>query len=329
MPCPTNAPINLSTSITQQCSSKCNLEYNYGLSSCSVTNKNTYLDILAYDGNNTVNSDMIGQSLTVTGSRLYAPSLNSYNGFKADAELIITHTGGGKTLYICIPVVTSEKEGLSAKWFSQVIPFLVGLKKNDSNSINVSNFTLNDVIPKAAFTIYENGTFDFGGCAEDNIIILFHKNVAINMKSKDYRALTKIIVPSSYAPNQSPPKNLQINSVGTTSGPGKKSGGAQGRPMTCTPINNADGTSITGSKKSWVPDGVDGGKDKAEYYAYVLYYGYGYWILITIAAMIVVGLLGYLLHYVFSKKNNTSASPMKSSSSSSSGSGAGGTKGYN
>ena len=329
MPCPTNAPINLSTGITQQCSSKCNLEYNYGLSSCSVTNKNTYLDILAYDGNNTINSDMVGQSLTVTGVRMYAPSLNSYNGFKADAELIITHTGGGKTLYICIPVVTSEKEGLSAKWFSQVMPFLAGLKKNDSNSINVSNFTLNDVIPKAAFTIYENGTFDFGGCAEDNIIILFHKNVAINMKSKDYRALTKIIVPSSYAPNQSPPKNLQINSVGTTSGPGKKSGGAQGRPMTCTPINNADGTSITGSKKSWVPDGVDGGKDKAEYYAYVLYYGYGYWILITIAAMIVVGLLGYLLHYVFSKKNNTSASPMKSSSSSSSGSGAGGTKDYN
>ena len=310
MPCPTNAPINLSTSITQQCSSKCNLEYNYGLSSCSVTNKNTYLDILAYDGNNTVNSDMIGQSLTVTGSRLYAPSLNSYNGFKADAELIITHTGGGKTLYICIPVVTSEKEGLSAKWFSQVIPFLVGLKKNDSNSINVSNFTLNDVIPKAAFTIYENGTFDFGGCAEDNIIILFHKNVAINIKSKDYRDLTKIIVPSSYAPNQNPPKNLQINSVGTTSGPGKKSGGAQGRPMTCTPINNADGTSITGSKKSWVPDNsTDASTEKGK--AFVL--GYGYWILITIAAMIVVGLLGYLLHYVFSKKNNSSVSQSPSS----------------
>lgn len=317
MPCPTNAPINLSTGITQQCSSKCNLEYNYGLSSCSVTNKNTYLDILAYDGNNTINSDMVGQSLTVTGVRMYAPSLNSYNGFKADAELIITHTGGGKTLYICIPVVTSEKEGLSAKWFSQVMPFLAGLKKNDSNSINVSNFTLNDVIPKAAFTIYENGTFDFGGCAEDNIIILFHKNVAINMKSKDYRALTKIIVPSSYAPNQSPPKNLQINSVGTTSGPGKKSGGAQGRPMTCTPINNADGTSITGSKKSWVSDNsTDTSTEKGK--SFVL--GYGYWILIILAAMIVVSLLGWLLHYVFSKTQQTSRPVTSTSMKSSAGS---------
>ena len=249
MPCPTNAPINLSTSgITQQCSSKCNLEYNYGLSSCSVTNKDTYLDIFSYDGNNIINSDMIGQSLTVTGVRLYAPSLNSYNGYKSDAELIITHSGGGKTLYICIPVIYNEKVGLSAKWFSQIIPFLVGLEKDDSNTINVSNFTLNDVIPKAPFTIYENGTFDFGGCAEDNVIILFHKNVAINMKTSDYRALTKIIVPASYAPTQTPPKNLQINNAGTISGPGKKSGGARGKSMTCTPINNPDGTSITGSK---------------------------------------------------------------------------------
>ena len=56
MPCPTNAPINLSTSVVQQCSSKCNFEYNYGLASCIVTNKNTYLDISCYDGNNTVKS---------------------------------------------------------------------------------------------------------------------------------------------------------------------------------------------------------------------------------------------------------------------------------
>ena len=75
---------------------------------------------------------MIGKSLTVSGVRLYAPSLNSYNGFKSDAELIVMHTGGGKTLYVCIPIISSEKAGLSAKWFSQIIPFLAGLKKNDN-----------------------------------------------------------------------------------------------------------------------------------------------------------------------------------------------------
>lgn len=303
MTCPTNAPINLSTSITQQCSSKCNLEYNYGLASCSVTNKNTYLDISCYDGNNTVNSDMMGKSLTVSGVRLYAPSLNSYNGFKSDAELIITHTGNGKTLYVCIPVITSSKEGLSAKWFSRFIPFLASLEKDKSSAINVSNFTLNDVIPQAAFTIYENGTFDFGGCAQDNIIILFHKNVAITMKSKEYSALTKLIVPASYSSTSA--KNLQFNSKGTIAGPGKRSGGGAGKSMTCTPINNTDGTSITGSKESWIPDkDTDKGKDQIRMWWYL----YGYWGLIILAAILVVGGLGWLCRYAFNRSTFSSDS---------------------
>tara|TARA_B000000475_G_C15967267_1_gene435575 strand:+ start:226 stop:1203 length:978 start_codon:yes stop_codon:yes gene_type:complete len=297
MPCPTNAPINLSTSVVQQCSSKCNFEYNYGLASCIVTNKNTYLDISCYDGNNTVKSDMIGKSLTVSGVRLYAPSLNSYNGFKSDAELIVMHTGGGKTLYVCIPIISSEKAGLSAKWFSQIIPFLAGLKKNDNREIRVSNFTLNDVIPKAAFTIFENGTFDFGGCAQDNVLILFHKTVAINMKGKDYRDLTKLIGPASYA-LQSNPTNLQFNSKGTIAGPGGKSGsGAKGRSMTCSPINNPDGTPITNSKKSWIPDPPQ--PDEEKYTGL----GVGYIILIIIAAILVIGGLGYFLYYAFNKSS--------------------------
>lgn len=317
MPCPTNAPINLSTSVVQQCSSKCNFEYNYGLSSCVVTNKNTYLDISSYDGNNTVKSDMIGKSLTVSGVRLYAPSLNSYNGFKSDAELIITHTGGGKTLYVCIPIISSEKAGLSAKWFSQIIPFLAGLKKNDNREIRVSNFTLNDVIPKAPFTIFENGTFDFGGCAQDNVLILFHKNVAINMKGKDYRDLTKIIGPTSYA-LQSNPTNLQFNSKGTMSGPGGKSGGSAGRSMTCSPINNPDGTPITNSKKSWIPDPD---KDSGKITSVGL--GVGYWILIVLSAILVIGGLGYFFYYAFNKgfwRSATSAASGGASSKVSSGS---------
>ena len=43
MSCPTNAPINLPSAVNQPCSSKCNFEYNYRLSRCSVTNKTTYL----------------------------------------------------------------------------------------------------------------------------------------------------------------------------------------------------------------------------------------------------------------------------------------------
>ena len=295
MPCPTNAPINLPTAVNQPCSSKCNFEYNYGLARCSVTNKSTYLDIQCFDGNNTVKCEMIGGSLIVTSVRLYAPSLNTYDGFHADAELIITHNANGKSLYVCIPIIASEKQGLSAKWFSKVVPF-APTKKGSGVQINENNFTLNDVIPQAAFTIFENGTFDWN-CAQDNILILFGKDVAINMKNRDYRTLTSLISKASYS--MGTPQYLTFNKVGTTAGPGKKSGGGKGKTMTCKPITYPDGTPITGNagaRLNWtktsstkMPGGgsIDMGVLK--------------WVLIVIAAIIVVGGLGYLLYYVFTK----------------------------
>jgi len=138
------------------------------------------------------------------------------------------------------------------------------------------------------------------------------------MKSKEYSALTKLIVPTSYSPNSA--KNLQFNSKGTIAGPGGKSGGASGRAMTCSPINNPDGTSITGSKESWIPDkDTDKGKDQIKTAAL----GYGYWVLIILAAMLVVGGLGYIFYYAFNKglwRSATSAASGGASSKVSSGS---------
>ena len=153
----TTAPINLTKGTYAPCTEKCKLSYKYGLSNCSVTNKNTYLDINCYSGLNQVKYG--GVDLTVTGVRLYLKSLNTYDGFEADAELIITHTAGaGKKVYICIPVVNNEKASDSAKWFSKVIPY-APTENNTGQEISVSNFTLDDVIPQSSFYSYDGGTF--------------------------------------------------------------------------------------------------------------------------------------------------------------------------
>ena len=298
MSCPTNAPINLPSAVNQPCSSKCNFEYNYGLSRCSVTNQTTYLDIQCFDGNNTIKSDMISGSLLVEGVRLYAPSLNTYDGFHADAELIITHTGGGRTLYVCIPVVSSEKAGASAKWFSQFIQFAPTKKGSGATvGVNVNNFTLNHVIPQAAFTIYENGTFSWN-CAKDNVIILFNKNVAVNMKSRDYSALTNRITKASFS--KGTPKYLTFNSKGTSAGPGKKSGG-KGKTMTCKPITYPDGSPITDSAASRL-DWITGKGAKGPKVGFTFWFYFA----IFIAAGVVVGLLGWGLSYAFRKPSAAS-----------------------
>lgn len=73
----TTAPINLPTGVNEEGSENTDFTYNYGASSCSVTNKTTYLDISCFDGINKIESGLTGD-LYVSDVRLYKPSLNSY-----------------------------------------------------------------------------------------------------------------------------------------------------------------------------------------------------------------------------------------------------------
>ena len=252
------APINLPSGINEVGGESTNLTYNYGNSSCSVTNKSTYLDISCFDGTNKVNCGLTGD-LFVTGVRLYKPSLNTYNGRKADAELIITHSGGGKNLYLCIPVSSTTSKGGTAQWFSQIVPFSPS-RSGSSESINVSNFSLNSIIPKAPFIVYDGGTFDWG-CSKNDIMILFTLENGVSMLYQDLRTLNGITKRHSYN-TVSSPDNLKFNSLGTTAGPGKKSGSLTSKTLTCTPIVDQDGKNIENSDSTtWVNKSKDFGSD--------------------------------------------------------------------
>ena len=273
MPCKsTNAPINLTSTLNAPCDKKCNFVYNYGSSSCSVTNMHDYLDIQCFDGNNTIKMDMLPGNLIPTSVRLYAPSLNTYDGVQAHAELIITHQNpGGRALFVCIPIISSEIDSSSAVWFSKFIktvPVSIEDKKKSpsvwshpSKNINVYNFTLNDVMPQSGFTVYENGTFDWA-CGTDNVIILFNKSSPTStIKDDDYRTLRSLIVKKTMS-IYSPASTLLFNKTGTTGGSGSGGGGSgkTGKEMTCEPITYPDGTPIVpGNPKAlpWVDNGGD------------------------------------------------------------------------
>lgn len=296
MPCPTNAPINLLTTTNQPCDTKCNFEYNYGVSTCTMTNVSdkgkSYLDIQCFDGSNRIKCDMISDSLDVTSVRLYAKSLNTYSGFHADAELIITHSGKGRYLYVCIPIIKSTEDNLSSKWFSKVLRTVTSTT-NEKVSCNTNNLTLNDVIPTAAFTIYDGGTFDWD-CGEKNVIILFNKDAAVNMRYDEYKKLTSVVksMEEEYVMGE-PGKNLQYNKIGTSAGPGRKTPGTGGKSMTCTPITYPDGTIIPpgeNNKVGWSkPDGSMPDTGNTAYYI-MAYLGP---ILTVLAAIIVVAILGF------------------------------------
>ena len=231
--------------------------------------------------------------------RLFRPSLNTYDGFKADAELIITHSGGGKNFYVCIPVISSEKESSSAKWFSQIIPYSPSEKGGSGKSVNVSNFSLNSVIPLAPFFIYEGGTFDWG-CSASDIMIIFNKNKAINIKNSNYKTLVTLIRKHSYSA-QATPGYLTFNATGTSSGPGKQQGSKTSKQLTCTPIVDQDGNNIEGNNKKDLPwEGEPSTNSKETEKAKAMM-----WRNIGIVIGIILGLIAiWLIGWTFSKMFN-------------------------
>ena len=235
------APINLTKGTYVACTEKCKMTYKYGLSNCSVINKGTYLDIQCFSGLNVVKYG--GATLTVSNVRLYLNSLNTYDGFHADAELIIQHsTGGGKSIFICIPVVNSEKASSSAKWFSKVIPY-TPTAKNTGQEISVNNFTLDDVIPQSSFYVYDGGTFEWG-CNSSDEMVIFHKDQAINMKNREFKTLASLLTRSSFNTQTPKADGMSYNAKGTANGPGSSGGGSDGKTLTCTPIQDQNGLPI-------------------------------------------------------------------------------------
>ena len=206
----------------------------------------------------------MSENARVNSVRLYAPSLNTYNGYKADAELIITHgLENSSNVYVCIPVISSEKNGNSAKWFHKIIPFSPTLKRSSKQIINATNISLNNLIPEAPYCVYEGGSFDWG-CNKNDKMIIFEKNVAINMKSDDYVTLRSLINKASY--NISQPNTELLYVKNGTKHSANRPGGK--RSMNCKPITFTDGSPIINTDTSKLlpsedtPDSGDEESDK-------------------------------------------------------------------
>ena len=203
----------------------------------------TYLDIMCYDGTNEINYSNVG-GLKVINVRLFRNGITEYDGKKMDAELIIQCSGmlAGGSFFICIPVKSSDAKSYSSDWFNQFISLGSTEKSSGKQIVSVSNFTMNNIIPKGAFYYYE-GTFPWSCNSKDKMIIFDQAN-AINMKVDDYKTLQSILDKPNYTIKQTK-KDLVYNKIGTrfnrgTGGPG----GEIGHGITCKAITDEDGNPL-------------------------------------------------------------------------------------
>jgi hypothetical protein len=158
-----------------ECVQKCLFWYNYAAaSSCVVTNETDRLSI-KYDGGGDVTFNTA--TYTPTWVRIFSPSLHKYNGSQAEAELIIEHTSKSASmagLLVCIPL---SKDGVKTGGSEVVETILANAPaiKNVAETVSVSDFSLNRLIPTAPYYTYA-GPLPYNACAPDSVYqyVVFH-----------------------------------------------------------------------------------------------------------------------------------------------------------
>jgi len=204
-------PINV-VSTVKSCSANCAYSFNYGLSSLKVTNNGDYL-LFSYDGS--VDVTYNGNQYNIEEIRLYKSSLNQYSGEYFDGELIIHHVNQkGENLLVCIPIKSSDSKSDSEIMFGEII-HLCPSNIGDQTSINLPNYTLNTLVPKASYFVYQ-GTLPYAPCSGSYDVILFDPVYAINMSSDDMDILGDIICSDNKKTTQKiSSENYFYNSTGT------------------------------------------------------------------------------------------------------------------
>lgn len=198
------APINISKhKKVNTCTEKCKLQFSYTDSNCSVTNKGDHLHI-SYD--NSAKDPIIfnNDELNVSQIRIYRPSLHTFDEQQADAELVIFHSSTGRNLLICIPIVESEQLSPATPSLSHIINKTLRNAPNEDETTQINfndsvKFNLNDYVKKHTQYYAYSGSLMYPPCSGTYNYIVFHPDDAkINIYSKDFRNLKKLIASSDY-----------------------------------------------------------------------------------------------------------------------------------
>jgi carbonic anhydrase len=188
------APINIvpNSQTDKICKLKCAYQFIYPPSPLHITNAGSVI-LLSIDPPATPPVIYNDENYNVSICGLFAPSLHTFNGNKADAELIIVHANSAnKQLYVCVPIkASSTSTADSASFFDMIIG--EAAQTGGRAVYNNAAFTLNKFVPMAPFFAY-TGTNMFASSGTGQIdYIVFNIKNAITMSPKALATLQKIL----------------------------------------------------------------------------------------------------------------------------------------
>ena len=238
-------PLNIA--VGQQsgkCDSKCEYSFKYQSSSCSVTNKGSYISI-AYDSGNESPVKYNSRGYNVTEVRIYSPSAHTYMGRPTPAEIVIIHSpvSGGNNLIVSVPIRPDET-ATTSNGSVIVNSIILGTatqapSNGETATLNrIKPFSLNDIVPYKPFYSY-TGPDTFYNCSQTVDYIVFTPLVSnISLSAQALKILNKIITSSGITakqPSQSMP--LFINETGPSKG-----NADEGIYIDCQPVGQSEET---------------------------------------------------------------------------------------
>lgn len=243
------SPVNITKSnVVSDCNIKCSLDTNYNNSYVNVHNKGHYisLDYQANSGSNNSNYHITlnKTKLMVSEIRLYFPSIHSYNDKKADGEMLIIHSGNGSNCIISIPIQSKSETTIGENTLSAIInsASLTVPNKNESSTLNITNFNLSDIVPTNTPYYFYNGQLIFDPCSQKYNYIVFDKgDYSININNKTLDKIKKIL--KSPSGNISQSKNIKILNFNKQGATNVNLNGTDDIYIECKPVSSTGSNS--------------------------------------------------------------------------------------
>ena len=175
----TTAPINIKNNGAQgNCDSKCDYAFEYKSSNCVLTNNGTHIK-LSYDMSSTAPVRYNSDNYQVNEVRLYFPSIHTYNNSKADGELLVVHSSGGRKLIVSVPIIVGSTKSGPSEFLKALATNLAKFAPKSGNKTQLSgaSWNLSEWIPTKKYysytgtgpdNSYGSGTFDYVIFNRDN-----------------------------------------------------------------------------------------------------------------------------------------------------------------
>lgn len=211
-----SAPIDLTQNTDGICNLKCSYSFNYTPTNVQITNQGSYLSLKV---DNTMMPPVIynDQNYNVQEVRLYHPSLHTYAGKNADAEMVISHTNNTSTkqLLVCIPILKSSTSTMdSATYFDLIMLAIQRTANSRGQQTTLSNptFSLAKFVPMTPYYSYK-GTLPWQPFTGKYDYVVFKIDDAITMSTEAFSILQNVTAINN-ATVQTPENDVFYNSNG-------------------------------------------------------------------------------------------------------------------